>query len=59
MAVFLWRLKMQEPTAYKRNSMRNARTPYWLIIKRYWLQFGAIALTWFICEQSSFHYGPV
>jgi hypothetical protein len=47
-AVLLWRLKMQEPVAYRRNSMRNARTPYWLIVKRYWVQLAAISITWFM-----------
>jgi hypothetical protein len=29
-----FRLKMKEPEAYKRNSMKHAPIPYWLLIKR-------------------------
>lgn len=49
-AVFIWRLKMEEPTRYKKDSMKNVRIPYWLIIKRYWKGLGAISLTWFIYD---------
>jgi hypothetical protein len=49
-AVFLWRLKMEEPTRYKKDSMKNAKVPYWLIIKRYWLGLAALSLTWFIYD---------
>ncbi|KAI0302380.1 major facilitator superfamily domain-containing protein [Multifurca ochricompacta] len=50
LAVLLWRLNMQNPSHYKKNSMRDARIPYWLVIKRYWVNLAAISLTWFIYD---------
>lgn len=41
------RLFMDEPEAYKKNSMRHTRIPYLLIIKRYWLKLAAVSLVWF------------
>lgn len=46
LAVFLWRLNMEEPTRYKTDSMKRARIPYWLILKRYWVSLAAISFTW-------------
>ncbi|CCM00079.1 uncharacterized protein FIBRA_02106 [Fibroporia radiculosa] len=50
LAVFIWRLRMEEPTRYKKDSMAHARVPYWLIVKRYWLNLFAICLVWFIYD---------
>jgi hypothetical protein len=50
MAVFLWRLRMEEPTRYRRDSMKHAKVPYLLILRRYWLRLAAISLTWFIYD---------
>ena len=48
--VFIWRLRMEEPTRYKKDSMKRARIPYWLIVKRYWVGLTAICLTWFLYD---------
>ncbi|KAG6819893.1 hypothetical protein H0H93_007606, partial [Arthromyces matolae] len=48
--VFLWRLNMDEPEPYKKNSMKRIRIPYWLVIKRYWVQLSAISFTWFLYD---------
>jgi hypothetical protein len=50
LAVLIWRLKMQNPSHYRKNSMRDTRIPYWLIIRRYWVNLLAISLTWFIYD---------
>lgn len=50
LAVLIWRLKMQNPSHYRKNSMRDTRIPYWLVIKRYWVNLLAISLTWFIYD---------
>lgn len=44
--VFLWRLKMVEPTRFRRDSMNRAKIPYLLIIRRYWASLLAICFTW-------------
>lgn len=50
LAVFIWRLNMEEPSHYKKNSMARAPTPYLLILRRYWKEWLGIALTWFIYD---------
>jgi MFS family permease len=56
-AVFLWRLKMQEPTRFKKDSMKNAKIPYGLIIRRYWPGLAALSLTWFIYDFITYPFG--
>ena len=50
LAVLLWRLNMDEPDRFKRDSMKHAKIPYWLIIKRYWVGLLAISLSWFVYD---------
>lgn len=47
-AVFIWRLKMEQPALYKKSALRHVRTPYWLILKRYWVRLAAICITWYV-----------
>ncbi|KAF8962743.1 major facilitator superfamily domain-containing protein [Flammula alnicola] len=35
LAVFIWRLSMDEPARYKKDSMKYARIPYLLVLRRY------------------------
>lgn len=56
-AVFIWRLRMEEPTRFKKDSMKNARVPYLLIIRRYWLRLAAVSITWFIYDWISYPFG--
>ena len=41
---------MDEPERFKRDSMRDAKIPYWLILKRYWVGLAAISLSWFVYD---------
>ncbi|KAI9508538.1 major facilitator superfamily domain-containing protein [Russula earlei] len=50
LAVLVWRLNMKNPTSYRKHSMRDAQIPYWLVIKRYWINLAALSLTWFIYD---------
>lgn len=50
MAVFIWRLNMEEPDSYKKSSMKNVKIPYGLVLRRYWPSLVAISLTWFIYD---------
>ncbi|KIJ42492.1 hypothetical protein M422DRAFT_31288 [Sphaerobolus stellatus SS14] len=56
-AVFIWRLRMEEPSRYKKDSMRDTKIPYWLIIKRYWVRLVAICITWFIYDFITYPFG--
>ena len=51
---------MEEPTRFKKDSMiriNQAKIPYWLIIKRYWLQLLAICITWWIYDFITYPFG--
>ncbi|KAF9524855.1 MFS Git1p-related glycerophosphoinositol and glycerophosphocholine permease [Crepidotus variabilis] len=50
LGVFIWRLNMEEPARYKRDSMKHAKIPYLLILRRYWVPLLAISITWFIYD---------
>jgi hypothetical protein len=49
-AVFIWRLSMDEPVRYKKDSMKHAKIPYLLILKRYWVSLAAISFVWFLYD---------
>ncbi|KAG6886656.1 hypothetical protein C0995_006125 [Termitomyces sp. Mi166 len=41
--VFLWRLNMEEPERYKKESMRRTGIPYGLVLRRYGVRLAAIS----------------
>jgi MFS family permease len=57
LAVLIWRLNMQNPSHYRKNSMRDTQIPYWLVIRRYWVSLLAISLTWFIYDFITYPFG--
>jgi MFS family permease len=57
LAVFIWRLNMEEPARFRKDSMKNARIPYLLIFRRYGIRLAAIALTWFIYDFITYPFG--
>ncbi|RDB26292.1 hypothetical protein Hypma_006812 [Hypsizygus marmoreus] len=56
-AVFIWRLSMDEPIRYKKDSMKRARIPYLLIIRRYGVSLAAISFTWFLYDIIVYPFG--
>ncbi|KAF8638308.1 hypothetical protein AX17_002328 [Amanita inopinata Kibby_2008] len=50
LAVFIWRLNMEEPTRYRKDSMKRARIPYHLVLRRYGLSLAALSFTWFLYD---------
>lgn len=46
LAVLIWRLNMDEPVRYRKDSMKHAKIPYWLVLKRYGGSLAAISFTW-------------
>ncbi|KAF8525794.1 major facilitator superfamily domain-containing protein [Hysterangium stoloniferum] len=56
-AVFIWRFNMREPTRYKKDSMKHAKIPYFLILKRYWVRLTAICIAWFIYDFITYPFG--
>lgn len=57
LAVFIWRLSMEEPTRYKKDSMKHAKIPYRLILKRYGGSLAAISATWFLYDIITYPFG--
>jgi len=55
--VFLWRLRMEEPKRYKKDSMKHAKIPYGLIIRRYWKRLLALCIAWFIYDFITYPFG--
>ncbi|KAF9451867.1 MFS Git1p-related glycerophosphoinositol and glycerophosphocholine permease [Macrolepiota fuliginosa MF-IS2] len=48
--VFVWRLNMDEPERFKKDSMKHAKIPYLLVLKRYWVSLLAISFVWFLYD---------
>ncbi|KAF2848644.1 MFS general substrate transporter [Plenodomus tracheiphilus IPT5] len=51
------RLKLQEPEAFKRESLAKAKTPWLLIVKYYWYRLGIVSMIWFIYDFSAYSFG--
>ena len=50
------RLKLQEPEEYKRQTMRETRTPYLLVLRFYGFRLFMVSLIWFIYDFSSYSF---
>lgn len=51
------RLKLQEPEAFKRESMAKTSTPWLLVIKYYWFRLTIVSIIWFIYDFSAYSFG--
>lgn len=51
------RWKLQEPEAFKRESMKKAKIPWGLVVRFYWPRFLAVATIWFIYDFCSYGFG--
>ncbi|KJA19447.1 hypothetical protein HYPSUDRAFT_204509 [Hypholoma sublateritium FD-334 SS-4] len=56
-AVFIWRLSMEEPARFRKDSMKHARIPYWLVLRRYGGSLAAISATWFLYDIIVYPFG--
>ncbi|EIN09771.1 MFS general substrate transporter [Punctularia strigosozonata HHB-11173 SS5] len=57
LAVFVWRLRMEEPTRYKESSITRGRIPYFLILKRYWKGLLGVCISWFLYDFIVYPFG--
>ncbi|KAI1741628.1 putative MFS phospholipid transporter [Xylaria scruposa] len=55
--LFVLRLKLKEPEEFSRNSMKNVRTPYRLVLKFYGFRLLIVSLIWFIYDFSTYAFG--
>jgi hypothetical protein len=44
--VLIWRLNMEEPERFRKDSMKYAKIPYLLVIKKYWGPLATISFIW-------------
>lgn len=53
----LWlRLKLDEPEEFKRETMKNTKTPWLLVLRFYWLRLAVVSLIWFIYDFSAYSF---
>ncbi|MCJ1463858.1 hypothetical protein MMC07_002467 [Pseudocyphellaria aurata] len=50
------RLKLKEPEEFNRETMKDTRTPWWLVIKFYWFRLLIVSLIWFIYDFSTYSF---
>ncbi|KAL6714290.1 glycerophosphoinositol permease [Lecanora helva] len=50
------RLKLNEPEEFNRETMKDTKTPWWLVIKFYWFRLTIVSLIWFIYDFSSYSF---
>jgi len=50
-------LNMDEPVRYKKDSMKHARIPYGLVLRRYGGRLAAISFTWFLYDFIVYPFG--
>ncbi|KAH0383993.1 MFS phospholipid transporter Git1, partial [Aureobasidium melanogenum] len=50
------RLKLNEPEAYRRETMAKAKTPWLLVLKFYWWRLTIVSLIWFIYDFSGYSF---
>ena len=56
LVLFVLRLKLKEPEEFSRNPMKNARTPYKLVLKFYGFRLFIVSVIWFVYDVSNESY---
>ncbi|TVY35485.1 Glycerophosphocholine permease [Lachnellula subtilissima] len=51
------RIKLKEPEEFKRESMRNVRIPYGLVLRYYGFRLFIVSLIWFMYDFSTYSFG--
>jgi hypothetical protein len=49
--------KLNEPEAFKRETMAHTKTPWLLVVKFYWFRLLVVSLIWFIYDFSAYSFG--
>ncbi|CAK7264407.1 glycerophosphoinositol permease [Sporothrix epigloea] len=57
LVLFAMRLFVKENEEFNKNSMRGARTPYWLVLKFYGPRLVVVSLIWFIYDFLTYAFG--
>ncbi|KAI9807559.1 MAG: hypothetical protein M1825_005499 [Sarcosagium campestre] len=51
------RIKLKEPEEFERQTMRDTKTPWLLVIKFYWWRLAIVSIIWFIYDFSAYSFG--
>ncbi|MCJ1229684.1 hypothetical protein MMC12_006353 [Toensbergia leucococca] len=51
------RIKLKEPEEFNRQTMKNTRTPWMLVIRFYWYRLMLVSVIWFIYDFQSYSFG--
>lgn len=57
LVLFVMRLFVKEPEEFNKHSMRNVKTPYWLVLKFYGPRLLVVSLIWFIYDFLTYAFG--
>ncbi|TPX09137.1 uncharacterized protein E0L32_001600 [Thyridium curvatum] len=57
MSIFWFRLRMRVSTAYRKSALRKQKTPYVLIVKKYWRRLLGAIISWFLYNWISIPFG--
>ncbi|EKM78114.1 hypothetical protein AGABI1DRAFT_86289 [Agaricus bisporus var. burnettii JB137-S8] len=55
--VFIWRLNMEEPERFRKDSMKHVKIPYGLVLKKYWPSLATISFIWFLYDFIAYPFG--
>ncbi|KAI1006679.1 Glycerophosphodiester transporter [Podosphaera aphanis] len=55
--LLLFRTKLEEPEEFTKESMKNVKIPYLLVIKYYWWRLFVVSLIWFLYDFSTYSFG--
>lgn len=53
MVLFILRVFLKEPEEYRKNSMKHAKVPYWLVLRFYGWRLFIVSAVWFIYDVSA------
>ena len=56
LSLFYLRLKLREPEQFNRETLKNTKTPWLLVIKYYWFRLTVVSLIWFIYDFSAYSF---
>ncbi|KAJ4291687.1 hypothetical protein N0V90_009582 [Kalmusia sp. IMI 367209] len=57
LSIFWFRVRMRISTAYRKSALRKQKTPYVLIVKKYYRRLFGAALSWFLYNWISIPFG--
>ncbi|KAF3245275.1 hypothetical protein TWF192_007476 [Orbilia oligospora] len=57
LSIMYLRTKLREPEQFKKETMKDTKTPWLLVVKYYWWRLTILSLIWFIYDFSAYSFG--